>query len=619
MAISVQPENADRQAARRDEPDRPAYRQPTPFDSVRPEEAAKAISDRTPAVVTANKKFVEGDHWQGGAGWIGPMPANTHPTYSTLVRLVQRLFVSKNVIAEIVERHMSGVVGREPTWTILPRRVMDPGEEPTAEEQKLIDEANRELLHWWKERELHTLVQQAVARLLWASRAPARMYVPLGFLRDVKGSTGVVSAKTLRGALSKIFVDALDIEAGTVYTDPDSKQKLGIFRPKPKENGEPQRTFLVHLEGIDPEADAGDEGTAARKTVFRILTDGGSLAQASGRRPADTPLVLDLGERITMHEMNRPLLITEQVQQANKAINFAATTLPRALETAGFTERTLLNVQINGRMVDDPNDPGEKKFVPDDLPQFGAGMTTVLEGKTIEDKMGGQTLATPGVVYKTPSPVTPIIEGKRSHYEDALEEADQSHVLIQGEATPSGKSREEARADYEMSLSQTETQVLAFIRWMLETALAMAEAFIGGSASGKWTRTLRIEPRLRIRTAKLSTSERERNAADVEKRLLSRETAMELADVPDTEAENIRIEGDPLSQYGSAKALGEALGALVTAGATFEGACTYLGLDPEEVADLLKRTELSDAATEGDPDNPSPDPEGDPDPAPVAE
>jgi hypothetical protein len=581
MGTSAQPENAG-----------------GPFVGIKPDRIKEILEKATPALVKTTRKFIEGDHWQGGAGWAGPMLPISHPKYNETLELLRKRFVSKNVIAEVAERHMSGVVGREPSWDFTPRREITDAAPITPEEEADIAAIGAVIKEWWDKRGIHRMIQEATMRLLWGKRSPARMYVPRGLLEPgATGATGSINARSIREALDKIHVEAVEHEMGTVFEDPDTKERLGIYSILV---GQRTVSFLTYLE---PGGEIGEtpEQDKPRRTVWVTLD--GDVETITGP--------FEFGGRLTMFEMTRPLLVTQQVQEAQRAINFAVTMIPRAIETSGFLERVITNAQINGRMEKDPLNPdGPPKFIADP-PIFGPGMTTFLEGLKSESRDGGVQPTQPGVHYRTPSPITPIIDAKRSHYEDALEEADQSHILIAGEATPSGKSREEARADYRDSLKLTESTATEFVRWILETALAMAEAFSG--KTGEWTTKYRASVTLRVSTGKPSVEERKQNNEDVEKGTLSRLSAMEAADIADPDAELARMDMDPLSSYGREKALGEALLALTEAGASFEGAARRLGIEEDEIRELLESTIEVENVNETDPDG------GDPEDTPARE
>ena len=93
-------------------------------------QATESIPDAAAEWLRANQKFYQGDHWQDGAGWSGPMPEPEHPLFRDLLLEIRRGFVSKNTISEVVKRHVAGVLGREPAWSLALRRPLAEEEPP---------------------------------------------------------------------------------------------------------------------------------------------------------------------------------------------------------------------------------------------------------------------------------------------------------------------------------------------------------------------------------------------------------------------------------------------------------------------------------------------------------
>jgi hypothetical protein len=139
------------------------------------------------------------------------------------------------------------------------------------------------------------------------------------------------------------------------------------------------------------------------------------------------------------------------------------------------------------------------------------------------------------------------VEAAAAAYEVILGEAKQIHILISGEAAPSGYSREQARADHAASLGKTQSEVQPAGQWFLETALALGRA---NSQASPVTTQISSRPRsqCRINTGPISVEERAQNAAEVEAGTLSEETAMERNGVLDVDAEKQRINSTPEAQ-----------------------------------------------------------------------
>lgn len=488
------------------------------FAAMTLKQATESIPDAAAEWLKANSKFYSGDHWQDGTAWSGPLPDATHPLYRDLTLEIQRGFVSKNTVAEVVGRHVAGVVGREPMWSMALRRPLAEGEEPTAEEQTLIDEAEALLTDWWDSRGIHHIIQDAAATCLWARRGPLRLFVPSGLLQPdpANPDARLVPQADLQTSVSRIYLDQPEPARAAVILDRETMRQTGIYLHKKDKEERAELTYL-------------DEGG---NTVLRIA---GVDKETS--LPAFT---LPLGGHLMMFELSRPRLITDQVIQNQKALNLALTMLSRNVVMAGFLERTYLNAQLPGKMEPDPNRPGEERFVPEQL-HVGAGATNFISGVTTLDANGNEIIATPSLVYRDPVPVTTFRDTRLESYRTILEECQQLHALISGDSTASGESRKQALTDFKQSLSDTRSQVEEALRWLLETVLALAAVFAG--QPGRYD-TLRAVAECRLDLGPVSADDQRIAKELVEAEIISRETARGRVGVDDTDAEAIKIEAE---------------------------------------------------------------------------
>lgn len=461
----------------------------------------------TPAWVGTNAKFYAGDHWQGGEGWSGPRPV-PGPGYAQTMDEIRRAFVSKNGIKEIVGRHVAGVVGREPTWGLTMRRPLAEGEEPTPEEQALIKEAEAALTSWWDTRKAHQLIQKAVTTLLLSERAALRLFVPAGQLVD-----GAVPLGDLATSLERIYLDHPAPAQAAMLTDTASMQEAGVYIYQ-----------------------------AARRTVADVsYREGGEtvIRTLSGKDAEEVRL--DLGGHLLIHELVRPALVSEQVRQHQALLNLALTMLARNVVQAGFLERIITNGLPPGEWVKDPA-TGKDVFKPVPM-KTGAGTTNYVNGLPIEDAEGHITdYTTAGVVHRDPVAVTTFAETRLIAYTGILEEVQQLHALIAGDATASGESRRQAMADFLASLFLTLPEVNRAGRWLLETLLGLASVFSG--QPGRFAE-LRATFECRINPGPLASDELRLIIDLVKEKLLSQESGMGVTGyVEDVAAELARLEAE---------------------------------------------------------------------------
>jgi hypothetical protein len=229
------------------------------------------------------------------------------------------------------------------------------------------------------------------------------------------------------------------------------------------------------------------------------------------------------------------------VLSLQKLLNLALTMLARNVVLGGFLERVLINAQLPGEFRTDPH-TGKQVFVPHPL-DFGAGSVNALVGVEIRDEGTGELkgYANPDVVYRDPVPVATFADTRDIAYWAILEECQQAHALLSGQAAPSGESRRQALADFLSSLKLTAPQVERAVRWLLETALHLGAHFAG--QGGRYL-GLRVVASCRLDTGPLSADEAKQVIDLVDARLLSRETGMARVGVDDSDAEAQRIQAE---------------------------------------------------------------------------
>lgn len=542
--------------------------------------------------VKGARDFVEGDHWQGGAGWVGPAPKQGEDGWSEVMELIKKAFVSRNATLEVLERHSLGVVGIEPSWGFTVRRPLEEDEKLSPEEQSLIDEAEALMTEWWDERKCHKLFQDFTLDLGWGTRSALRVYVPAGVLTEVEenGETYLLAtADGIDKALDMIYPDHPAPEDATVYVDPMTQRWLGITRYKQMVNWQPVGLYIYELTYID------DNGM----TVITRTDQGASIAYP-----------FDLGERLTLWESTRQALVSEQLLSAQKALNLALSMLPRNVVTGGFLERVILGGTMPGKweLDADGNKIGFTAFPY----KTGAGTTNFISGQQYVDQDGKMQITTPDIKWRPASEVKPVVEAAAAAYEAILSEAHQIHILIAGESAPSGYSREQARADHAADLGKSQSEVQPAGQWFLETALALAEVIAG--KPGYYTGSLKAIFQCRINTGPISVEERTQNVAEAEAGVLSEETAMERNGILDVDAEKQRINSTPEAKLKLLETQTTVGGQLVLMGFSTELASEMVGIEKKYITKYIEENAFAaTAAAQGQDEFGNPLPTGHPD------
>lgn len=410
---------------------------------------------RRPVSAIAASDFFKGNHWQLGNGFIGQLPPNSLPGAPQIKKDIETAFVSENVIQEVVETHIGGILGREPLWSYLPEHI--PGQEKP-EEDNITGET---VTPWWNEREALKDLQRSAETVVLEGTAVKRLFFPKGLVPD----TGLLEASNLQQALNYIFFETLTADVAGVFVDPDTQKEIGIFLFEEKDDEGNVLANCAELSFLD---DNGD-------TVCRVVRDKGAPTEYGPYK---------LGGRLLLHEMKRRPLITEQVQSIQRALNLAHTMMMRNVNMAGARERTVSNAQDpkRPRRVQDPTRNSQTVQLEPGTYETGAGAVMFLMGFPVRNEKGeivGYT--NPNVSISDPAPVDTFVKTRDHYYAAILGQAHQRHVLISGDADASGRSREQARAEFERSLKETKTVVDAAGRWMLETVLRLAGQLVNQS------------------------------------------------------------------------------------------------------------------------------------------
>lgn len=494
------------------------------------------------------ERFILQDQWAAGRGWTGPNPVDLDQKQETaFLDLVERQFVSRNILSEVITRHRDGVLSREPSWSL--------GVDAPRGRKTLIAEAETALTKWWDETGAHQALQEAVRTLMFAAEAsrrgepPAHATSPLRlFIRSQSITNGIIPKRaTLEEALNDLRVHAAAPYAAGVIRNLDGDPIATQYAYKDEDG-----TDLVEITGVagtlreygvELPIDAHEDATVV------LVTDSmsGNVREAAA---------YDLNGRLLMHEMRREPLINESAISLQKLVNKTWTMMSHNMDVAGFTERTFLNAQMPGKWVDADGHPTTPengvRFVPDEL-FVGAGATNFISGLPQVDADGNVRYAPPSVQYRDPVPpvaFTDTIEAARA---GIYEEAKQLHVLISGDATSSGRSRVQAANDFVASLELTSAQVAYATRWLLSTALSLASVLMG--QPGRYEE-LRPTVTPRLAAVQPTAEDIASTIAKLDASLISVQTARSEVGVEDVDAERELVEQDQAAAAARTQAAG---------------------------------------------------------------
>ncbi len=499
--------------------------------------ALSFIKDRkkkSPGAIS-NWEFYIGNHWQNGKGWIGAKPLFGIDGYTQTMKQIEDAFVSENVIKEFVDRHIGGILGREPLWGFVPQSTVNQSTVSRrrrfaklfnmivqtltgATLDRRAQEADEALTVWWDNAKPRKQLKMALARSLNQDRALLRMFIPRGlYNKDIP----IPKLRSLVDALALIHVVVAPYDEGGVFTDSDTQRPFAIFAYQI------DRANCVELSYVN---ELGE-------TILHILSDKPELAVE--------PIAYQMQGRLWMHEVERPALISEQIRSEQRSLNLTKTMMMRNVNLAGNLERVIMNAERPKKKISvvDPN--STTGFREDTIEAgwlSGPGITNSLTGLLIRNdnnEIVGR--ANPNISYRDPVQIETFVGTRQQCRESILGQAQQLHIMIAGEAAPSGLSRREAKGEYRSSLNDSKEPTDDAGRWILEAPLRLAAQLCGRTEDFA---DLRCDFDSRIEDGPVSPEDRSANREDMKARLLSRESAMSRNGTEDTDAEKMRIAED---------------------------------------------------------------------------
>jgi hypothetical protein len=478
-------------------------------------------TDRRPASAIRATNFYNGNHWQDGSGFIGQLPPKGLAGYKSIISDIQAGFVSENVIQEVTETHVGGILGREPAWTFVDKNA----DEATRTDQASFGNATAEsLTPWWNDRAALDDLQATATTLVLEGKVVRRLFIPRGLVPD-----GKASATDIESALKFIYFENHTADIAGVFIDPDTQAEIGIFMFEERDvQGEVlgQAAELSFLNSVG-------------ETVVKVVRD--------NNRKSDEFGPYQLGGHLLLFELDRRALITEQVQSMQRALNLAHTMMMRNVNMAGNRERTITNAKppeeikrvttaSTGQQVTQPF-PGYYRT--------GAGATNFLWGQPIYDDDGAiKGYTNPNVIITDPAPVNTFVE-TTDHYRSGIyNQVHQRHVLIVDKADTSGRAREIARREFERSLKESKSVLDASGRWELEVVIRLAAQI--ASLGAKYL-NLRADFNCLIDAGEPDPEKQKTTILMRDAGLISAETARNWIGVEDANAELARIKAESKS------------------------------------------------------------------------
>lgn len=499
-----------------------------------------------------------GDMWDNGKGYIGPLPVKGDTNSLMIMTNIKRMFTSRNVIAEVVDRAAEALTSKSPDWKIyntkkiennprlknrvalIPRTTFDEEGNPVKAEavnhDRKIQEAELILSEVWSNAELAKCLKKSVTSMLLTEKGKLRIY--FSFKKIGKNTDLIEAAKYVR-------VEFINDKEAVVLDDGVDKLSIVEISSKEKkweisftdDNG---MTYIgsVSNKNIDEEKIQeeiiDDANSTALPNAISDLVDKGFL---------DLSSPLDLKGEITVDEIQGDSYVTESMLQNNRALNLALSLGVGILVESGYAEMVTTNVALKTKKTGEYDDEGNEIEKPVAIERGPTSLTNLVGEQTMNPQTGEVTFQQPGVYWKEPSPLKSFIDGESLYYQQILAEARQTHVLMDDDATASGESRVQAKQGFLNKVLPYKPSVDNHGSWLLNTILNIVAILAGKSGYFKDYKVL-----YESKTSVGDLAADEKNVVismyTAEPPLISRESAMVLlgTEEPLIEIDKIRLD-----------------------------------------------------------------------------
>lgn len=463
---------------------------------MKPELELEDLEDKIPEINQENAAFAEGDHWQNAAGWTGPQADPNSIIAASVLADIERIFVSKDVLKEIRLRERWALTGKAWTWVLTDAEGVALEGDEGLEYKRWLDE-------WMEEKQIVSVIADAIEKSSWSGdegipgRGLLRFFIPSHRLEN-----GRAQADNLGAALKLLELESPDSELGVVFRDADSGyEPVGFLSWEEEIGGEDvEQSELVYV----------DENGM---TIIESLSEGENVGQGVTE--------VNLNKNITIYQLERPLLIDSSLRSMQKFLNSSYTAWQAAISGAGWPEDFFMGIMPPGAYVDD--DDGGLIFQSEPFTR-GPGRAHFFQVRTMLDDDGNEKAVSPSVHSRT-EPVSPHLFDTtvKELRNSMISQVFQEYTLLTGLAQASGEKLQLAKGDFEASATDMANETRLMVRWVLETALMLAESISGG---GSEPAGIKAKVEVQIDTGVVTTEQKVALSSLVQEGFISHETAL---------------------------------------------------------------------------------------------
>ena len=467
-----------------------------------------------------------GNFWQDAQRYVGPLPARGDVVGWTLLR---KSFAPILKLRECLNRHVRGVIGREPQF------------ESVAQLKPLNEEADVVTGAVWYERGEHKLARAIAKRLLATGKVYLRYDVPPGLIvegtdRETGDATQGVDAANWQEAYGLTHVELCARGSAFVYVDPATMRKTAFYSYVEGEAN--QKTKCIQISWIENKI-----------TRVRVVKSNAASEDWS----------VDTGGNLLILEADLEAMITPDLLRLQDIVCSIATMMKINADVAGYPQTDAIDIARPVQRVPAPTEtqPDATKAVdapvasgPRTMRAWYSEVARDKDGKVITGEDGKPIMRSGSIQYRDPVSSQPLREDIEFLNTEIYSASNQRHIPARTSANASAEMLVEARADYADSLTETQPDLERLIQTLFKARLCMAAYLAGDSATLAQFKAGYYRVALQLNTGPISVAEAQEIRARLDAGLISIETAMILLGVDDPDAERAKIAEDDKSKMG---------------------------------------------------------------------
>lgn len=468
--------------------------------------------------IAETKAFIEGDHWQKQAGWIGWRPESGSKSAVNTWIFIEQNFTAKNVIGGMIKRLKGAIAGQQPDFAIVPK---DRDNASEALNVKL-SQWDRAVNAWWTNKNVHSEIRKYVQNRTAHGKACLRIYIPKGLITKV-GEKYKLNVSNFEEALEKIYVKAHEPENYIDGCDEDFGEKYSVVRLKADDSPLEENS----TNDYDYEICFVDKN---KQTILRTLNKEGQKQKIS----------LDLKGKslIFINGEYTDAIVSPTIKMQQKAVNHAKTGESLALSNINFPETTFIDVELPTEKVLQPSGKYEEKL----SLRSGWGVMRKLYSKIVSDAEGGDRPLSGQMIQRQPTDPKYFASVADNNTRDMHQEAGMLYIYLADSEYASGDAKLEAMADYLILLVDYQTEIDTIGRWLLETVILLAARFSNQNGDAD---KFEVTFSSKLTMGRLTVEERRLMIEEVKARLRSIRSYMvkaKVSDDPDSEITSIQQE-----------------------------------------------------------------------------